>query len=510
MHRRTTQQIRRLAAGLYLLADASIIFIAFVTALKIRTGSWLALSLEHLGVAAAVSIGVYVSALILSGIYRLESTRMHLEAFLKAAGFITVGGAVSLAAMFLIDPANLPPRSVVAAQCAFTIIGVLGLRATTRYVWEKVSAGPGTAPAPVTDKVVEPDFSHLQNRPEVTFDEAAVSNYLTGRTVLVTGAGGSVGSVLTNRLVKLSPFRLVLVDVSEYNLFKLESELRRRRFDGELIFRIADVRDEAIMKATFGAYRPDVVFHAAAYKHVPLMERHPAEAFTNNTLATVSLIRICESFGTEQFIFVSTDKAVEPSSVLGATKRLAEWYIRSIDSEMECKSVRFGNVLNSQGSVVPTFIEQIQQGGPVTLTHPDMKRFFMSGKEAASLILATLLLDEAPTFAARMGDPIRISRLARHLIDQFAAAPERIAVTYTGLRPGEKLSEKLWSDEEHIVGTSNGTIVGIKSPAAFSRTELDAYFRSLEEISAENRTAELRKALFQSTFTTYAKWAMGE
>ncbi|MDX1430230.1 MAG: polysaccharide biosynthesis protein, partial [Rhodothermales bacterium] len=385
-------------------------------------------------------------------------------------------------------------------------IGVLGLRASIRFFAERMTdAVSGT-----NLTVPEADLSGLQDRPEVEIDGAAVSNYLTGRTVLVTGAGGSVGSVLSKRLLKLNPFRLVLVDVSEYNLYKLENELRGSPFTGELIFRIADVREEAIMRATFAAYRPDVVFHAAAYKHVPLMERHPAEAFTNNTLATVSLVRICESFGTEQFIFVSTDKAVEPSSVLGATKRLSEWYIRSIDSEMECKSIRFGNVLNSQGSVVPMFVDQIRRGGPVTVTHPDMERFFMSGNEAASLILATLLLDEAPIFAARMGTPVQITKLARFLIGGIASNPDRVVITYTGLRPGEKLSERLWSEDEYVVDTANPTIVGIRAPAAYSRTELDAYFRYLEHISAENKTAELRKALFQSNLVETRDRAVGE
>ncbi len=489
---------------LYILTDLAIVHAAFMAAIKLRTGDWkLIAGGDDLIVASVVATSVYMTALTLAGLYRMHSRKMHLDSFLKVAGFIVSGGAVALVIMFLIDPEGLPPRSVVAAQCAFAIVGVLGLRATVRFISEKLR--------PTEERrTIDVDLRGLQERREVELDLTAISNYLTGRTVLVTGAGGSVGSVLTNRLLELNPFRLVLVDVSEYNLYKLENDLRELRFTGELIFRIADVRDEAIMRATFAAYRPDVVFHAAAYKHVPLMERHPAEAFTNNTLSTVSLVRICEDFGTEQFVFVSTDKAVEPSSVLGATKRLAEWYIRSIDSEMRCKSVRFGNVLGSQGSVVPMFLDQISRGGPVTITHPEMKRFFMTGNEAASLILATLLLDDAPIFAARMGEPIQIKALAHYLIARAAVHPERVVITYTGLRPGEKLQERLWAEDENVVDTINETIVGIRAPAAYSRTELDAYFRYLEQISAENRTAELRKALFQSNFIVASPRAVGE
>lgn len=477
--------------ALLMLVDGILVYGAFVAALKIRFGFWDLLASDRgLGTAALISVAVYMVTLSAADLYRQKPSRMHLDAFLKTSGFMLVGAAVSLALMYLTDPSSLPPRSIVGAQCAFAIIGVLGLRAIVRFTREKMSHGD--------DGKYQLDLGKLQDRRPVAVNEDAVRDYLTGRTVLVTGAGGSVGSVLTDRLMRLNPFRLVLVDVSEYALFRLENNLRKRRFDGELVFRIADVRDEAIMRTTFAAYHPEVVFHAAAYKHVPLMERHPVEAFANNTLATVSLARTCEQFGTEQFIFVSTDKAVEPNSVLGATKRLAEWYIRSIDSPMRCKSIRFGNVLNSQGSVVPTFVDQIRRGGPVTVTHPDMERYFMTADDAASLILATLLLDEAATFTARMGSPVSITELANYLITEIAAKPGRINITFTGLRPGEKLSEQLWSKEESVLETANDTIVGIQSPAAFSRTELDTYFRNLEELCSENRTAELRKALFNT------------
>jgi FlaA1/EpsC-like NDP-sugar epimerase len=313
---------------------------------------------------------------------------------------------------------------------------------------------------------------------------------------MVTGAGGSLGSVLTDRLVALNPFRLVLIDVSEYNLFQLENVIRSRRFKGELEFRIADVRDEPIMRTVFSSHRPDIVFHAAAYKHVPLMERHPVEAFTNNTLSTVSLIRLCEEYEAEQFVLISTDKAVEPSSVLGATKRLAEWYVRSASLPMHCKTVRFGNILASHGSVVPMFVEQILRGGPVTVTHPDMERYFMTSSEACSLVLSTLLLHAAPVYTIRPGDPLRISALATRLIEELRPE-EPLRIEYVGMRPGEKLSEELFGPEEQPLETTIPGVVGLRSPAPFSRAELDDYFQYLDQLCRRNMTADLRRALFQ-------------
>ena len=289
----------------------------------------------------------------------------------------------------------------------------------------------------------------------------------------------------------------ILVTAFAMPLFQLENMLRGRSFSGELVFRIADIRDESIMRTVFSAYRPDIVFHAAAYKHVPLMERHPVEAFTNNTLATVSLVRICEEFNTEQFIFVSTDKAVDPSSVLGATKRLAEWYIRSVNLEMRCKIVRFGNVMGSQGSVIPVFTEQILQGGPVTVTHPDMTRYMMTPSDATALILQSLLLDDAPVYTAEMGDPILIADLARFMIEELTGSPDGVSIEYTGLRPGEKLFESLYAVDELPVDAVPG-VIGLRSNAPFSRTELDTHFRTLDELCRKNRSEEVRKALFQT------------
>ncbi len=495
MHERTLQRPRERLRGVsWLLLDLLIIYLTFVGALKIRLGTWEFLLHETMwGLSILITMASYLVALIFSGLYRMHPRGMHLDSFLKVAMSLLIGWAGSLTLIYLAVPTSMPPRSVTAAQCMFSIIGILGIRALGRYTYERNGTSSGS-PSPLPVIRVE----ELLNRPPLQIDLTGLRNYLSGRTVLVTGAGGSIGAILSRQLLDLTPFRLVLVDVSEFNLYHLENELRGLPFKGELIFRIADVRDDPVMHSLFSSLRPDVVFHAAAYKHVPLMERHPAEAFRNNTLTTVGLVRLCETYGTEQFILISTDKAVNPTSVLGATKRLAEWYVRTVNAPMQCKTVRFGNVLMSQGSVIPLFMEQIAHGGPVTVTDPAMDRYFMSAHEACCLILQSLLLDAAPVYTLEMGTPVRIQWLAEQLIRRLAPyQAKRIKIVYSGIRPGEKLHEALWDKDETPVPTTHDEIVGLQSQAPFSRLELDTYFSSLEQLCIQNRAEELRKALFQ-------------
>jgi FlaA1/EpsC-like NDP-sugar epimerase len=486
-----------LSTATFLAVDALVIYLAFVAAMKIRLGEWSIFPSET-GITTAIAITVftYLIVLGLAGLYSSKPESMHLDEFLKFGVALFVGWTVSLAVAYIIVPEQIPGRSITAGQCAFSLVGILGIRAVVRYWREDRSSRP--TPRAVTTVIDDIDFAPLLGRNAMAIDHGEIRNYLAGRTVLVTGAGGSIGAKLCRRLIELNPFRLVMVDVSEYNLFQLENTLRNLRFEGELEFRIADVRDEAIMKTMFSAFHPDVVFHAAAYKHVPLMERHPVEAFTNNTLSTVSLLRLCEEYDAQQFVFVSTDKAVDPTSVLGATKRLSEWYVRAVNGPMRCKTVRFGNVLASHGSVVPFFTDQIERGGPVTVTHPEMKRFFMTADEACSLILQTVLLDSAPVYTIRMGNQIKIVELARFMINKLGPANHGISIEFTGIRPGEKLDEALWAGNELPVPTTHGDIVGLTSDALFSRSELDNYFRFLEQLCTGNMTAELRKALFQT------------
>lgn len=329
-------------------------------------------------------------------------------------------------------------------------------------------------------------------------DRSPLRAYLADRTVLLTGAGGSIGSTLSQLLAELQPRHLVLVDVSEYNIFQLEHALHRIVPDTRVTCCIADVRDADRMDRLFAAHRPALVIHSAAYKHVPLMERHPAEAFRNNTLATARLLQLAETHGTEQFIFISTDKAVAPSSVLGFTKRLAEWYVGTAAPPLAGKVVRFGNVFGSQGSVVPLFQEQILRGGPVTLTHPDMERFFMSTDDACHLVLQTIGLDEAATFVLRT-EPVSIQWLAERMMEHLTPwTPGPIEIEYVGLRPGEKLTERLWEPEETPIPTAYDAILGIDSPAPFSRTDLDAVFARIEALCQAGKTEAVRTALHRS------------
>jgi len=344
-------------------------------------------------------------------------------------------------------------------------------------------------------------LNDLIARPSLQIDREALQHYLADRTVLVTGAGGSIGTALSHELHALHPARIVLIDVSEHNLFELEQQLHGEAHFDRITLQLADVRNKTAMAALLKKHRPDVVLHAAAYKHVPLMERHPVAAFQNNTLATAQLLQLCESHEVDQFILVSTDKAVQPVNILGATKRLAEWYVHSSSSEIQCKTVRFGNVFGSRGSVVPLFEEQLAAGGPLEVTHPDMERYFMSANDACCFILQTLLLDEAPIYVLKMGEPIRIEWLARKIIRRrYPNANPDDLIVYTGRRPGEKLSEQLCAPTETTRPTQHPAITGLIGPVPHTRHALDAHFRTLSNAlqvsSGEETPFGFRHALF--------------
>ena len=507
----SSARLRRTALLLFF-ADAVLLYLAFIGALRMRLGVWDLAPFADFSSALFITTGVFLAVLVLAGLYRMDPRTMHLNAFLRISVALFFAWTVSLTLTYLADPSGMLPRSVTAIHAMLSLIGILGMRAAIRYTHEEHRNGETGTASPVGYARVFPDVSveDLLERTPAAIDEAGLRDYFSGRTVLVTGAGGSIGGELARQLTQLQPFRLVLVDVSEYNLFQLENQLRGRPFGGELVFRIADVRDEAIMRTVFSTSRPDVVLHAAAYKHVPLMERHPVEAFHNNTLATVSLLRLSEQFQAEQFVFVSTDKAVAPSSVLGATKRLAEWYVRAVQSPVRRKIVRFGNVLGTQGSVVPLFREQILSGGPVQITHPQMERYFMSADEACRLILQTLLLEEAPIYTLDMGDPVQIQWLAERMIERLSPYLDGpVEVVHTGIRPGEKLGEKLWDDHEEPTGTAHPSVIGLNSRAPYSRAELDAHLAYLEKLCQRGRPEALRKILFQTTLATPEQTEIG-
>jgi len=328
----------------------------------------------------------------------------------------------------------------------------------------------------------------------------ALRDYLAHRTVLVTGAGGTIGTELSQQLCELRPAHLVLVDVNEHNLFELEHRLAPP--DG-VTFRLANVQQAGAMDAIFSTHRPDVVLHAAAYKHVPLMERHPIAAFRNNTLTTTQLLQQSTSYGVEQFVLVSTDKAVAPISVLGATKQLAEWAVRHAAPHLSAKIVRFGNVFGSRGSVVPLFLQQLAEGGPVKITHPDMERYFMTAQEAGSLILQTLLLDTMPVYALKMGSPIRIQWLAEALVRRLA--PEHDPsdlIVFTGRRPGEKLREQLQSSEETARPTTHPRVLGLEGPVPVDKQSFRAHLDRLCAFAQDQAAAALRTTLVEAESVT--------
>lgn len=308
-------------------------------------------------------------------------------------------------------------------------------------------------------RVRDIEAQDLLGREPIRMDETGIGDVLQGRVVLVTGAGGSIGAELCRQIMRFAPARLVLVELSEFNLYTIEQELAKRHPTVALHRLIADVRNPEQMMAIFLAQRPSVVFHAAAFKHVPLMEEdaNAWQCLRNNTLGTFLAARAAAECGVERFVLISTDKAVNPTSVMGASKRAAEMVLSALTPlhrNTRFVTVRFGNVLGSSGSVIPKFKEQIEQGGPVTVTHPDVIRYFMTISEAVRLVLqAAAIGASGQVLVLDMGEPVKILDLARQLIRLAGHAPDDIAIEFSGLRPGEKLYEELLADTDAIVPT---------------------------------------------------------
>jgi len=296
------------------------------------------------------------------------------------------------------------------------------------------------------------DVNHLLHREPIEIDQTEVAAYLAGATALVTGAGGSIGSELCRQIARFNPAQVILLGHGENSIFEIGLDLRLSFPDLVAPQVIVDVRDQQRVNWVIEKYRPDVIFHAAAHKHVSFMEANVEEAITNNVLGTQNVLRAAEQYGVERFIFISTDKAVNPTSIMGATKRLAELLILAVArrSGRAYMAVRFGNVLGSRGSVIPIFQRQIAAGGPLTVTHPDMRRYFMTIPEAVQLVLqASELGQGGEIFVLDMGKPVRILDLATDMIKLSGLEPRRdIEIVYTGIRPGEKLNEELFLEEE--------------------------------------------------------------
>lgn len=322
----------------------------------------------------------------------------------------------------------------------------------------------------------------LLRREPVKLDEETISAAVQGRTILVTGAGGSIGSELCRQVCRFQPAQLVLVEQAENGLFHIERELREQSPAVPIAPCIADVCDEKRMASIIERYKPAMILHAAAHKHVPMMESNPGEAVKNNILGTRRVADLAEAHGVERFVMISTDKAVNPSSVMGATKRIAEMYLQALSqrSKTSFVTVRFGNVLGSAGSVVPIFQAQIAQGGPVSVTHPEMSRYFMTIPEACQLVLQSGAMGKGgEIFILDMGEPVKIVDLARDLIELSGFRPgEDIEIRFTGVRPGEKLFEELSKAEEHADKTRHPKIFVGRA----SRVEWDEIIRRIAEL----------------------------
>ncbi len=343
--------------------------------------------------------------------------------------------------------------------------------------------------------VRELNVADLLGRPETHLDMAEAREYFQGKTVLVTGGGGSIGSELCRQILAFTPRKLVIYDISENYMYDLLFELRERY--GELVnntvrLEVGSVRDEDSLWRVMGRYKPDIVLHAAAHKHVPLMEDSPEQAVLNNVFGTEKTARVAEACGVERFVLISTDKAVNPTNVMGASKRLAEMIINSMNGgKTQFMAVRFGNVLGSHGSVVPIFERQIRAGGPVTLTHPDIIRYFMTIPEAASLVLqAASMAHGGELYVLDMGEPVRIRDLAERMIRLYGTGEEQIV--YTGLRPGEKLYEELLRDEENDVATEKDRIYITRQ----EKTGREEIAKILARLEADlDRHGDIRKSL---------------
>ncbi len=308
------------------------------------------------------------------------------------------------------------------------------------------------------NQVRDVDIADLLGREPVKLDIESISGYLSNKIILITGGGGSIGSELCRQIANFSPRQLIILDIYENGAYDLEIELRRKFPTLNLDVIIGSLRDYERIDGIFQLYRPDVVFHAAAHKHVPLMEKSPREAVKNNVFGTLNVAKIAKQYGVQRFVMISTDKAVNPTNVMGATKRLCEMIIQALKEpgKTEFVAVRFGNVLGSNGSVIPLFKRQIAEGGPLTVTHPEITRFFMTIPEASQLVIqAGAIARGGEIFVLDMGDPVKIRDLAEKVIRLSGFEPDRdIQIKYTGLRPGEKLYEELMMNDEGLGKTS--------------------------------------------------------
>ena len=358
-----------------------------------------------------------------------------------------------------------------------------------------------TSSKPMTDEIRQVEVEDLLGREPVVFETEKYGQYIHDNVVMVTGGGGSIGSELCRQIAKLVPKNLIILDIYENSAYEIQQELIREHGDAlNFEVQIASIRDKVKLEKLFAEKNIDVVFHAAAHKHVPLMETNPEEAVKNNVFGTLNLVSMADKYGVKRFVQISTDKAVNPTNVMGATKRICEMIVQSMDkiSKTSFVAVRFGNVLGSNGSVIPLFKEQIKDGGPVTVTHPEIIRYFMTIPEAVSLVLtAGGLASGGEIFVLDMGEPVKIRDLAENLIRLSGFVPHKdIKIEYTGLRPGEKLYEELLMNEEGMRKTKSEKIY-IGKPIEFDQDEFNEQLKSLHECAQANNVAAIEQVLLK-------------
>lgn len=349
----------------------------------------------------------------------------------------------------------------------------------------------------------EVDIEDLLGRAPVKLDTDNIRSLIAGRVVMVTGAGGSIGSELCRQVAGFAPARLLVLDQSEVQLFPIEQELIEHGHGPMVVPLVADILDEARMRQILERFAPELIFHAAAHKHVPMMEAQPGEAVKNNSVGTARLADLALAYGVARFVMISTDKAINPTSVMGASKRLAEIYVQALHASAPDKTrfmaVRFGNVLGSSGSVVPIFKKQIAAGGPVTVTHPDVTRYFMTIPEAVGLVLQSAAQGSGgEIFVLDMGQPVKIVDLARQLIDLSGLRPEvDIEIAFTGLRPGEKMFEEISLDRENLTPTSHPKIMRfVTTPPPLE--EIRQQLWTLRECAIGSDSSDLKRLMRQA------------
>lgn len=350
----------------------------------------------------------------------------------------------------------------------------------------------------------------LLGREPIKFDNAEIKNFISGKVCMVTGGGGSIGSELVRQIAKYSPKQVIIVDIYENNAYDIQQELIMEYGDKlNLITLIASVRDYYRMNQIFTRFKPDIVFHAAAHKHVPLMEDSPMEAIKNNVIGTFNTATLAQFHNVEKFVMISTDKAVNPTNVMGASKRCCEMIVQYLSQQKEGRTqfvtTRFGNVLGSNGSVIPIFKRQIEQGKPVTVTHPDIIRYFMTIPEAVSLVMeAAAIAHGGEIFVLDMGQPVRIVALAENLIRMYGKIPYKdVEIKFTGLRPGEKIKEELLMNEEGLKKTAN-KLIFIGQQIEIDERDFPSRLRKLRNAAEENDEELAVEAMHEmvSTFIT--------